>query len=85
MLKLLLCGDVMTVAAWTRSCRRAAALWSTRGDTAVARRIVGWPRASRGSQDDSGEPYEFVDVAQLIDDFFDEVERYMAQRAWGPR
>jgi len=25
----------------------------------------------------------FVDVAQLIDDFFDEVERYMAQRGLG--
>jgi hypothetical protein len=32
MVKLLLCGDVMTAAARTRSCRRAAALWSTRGD-----------------------------------------------------
>ena len=51
--------------------------------TAVARRVVGWPRASRGSQDDSGEPYEFMDAAQLIDVFFDEVERYMAQRGLG--
>ena len=34
-----------------------------------------WHR-SRG---DSGEPYDFVDAATLVDDFFDEVEQFMTK------
>ena len=32
------------------------------------------------TQDDTGEPYEFVDAEILIDDFFTEVERFMDER-----
>jgi hypothetical protein len=35
------------------------------------------------TQDDPGRPYVFKDAATLIDDFFDEVERVLAERGIG--
>jgi hypothetical protein len=40
-----------------------------------------WHRTDK----DAGRPYAFIDAATLIDDFFDEVERALAERGVGLR